>query len=888
MPVNIRRQSRNRSQNTAPRTCGPALAFGLGLLSLTSLNAAESPRVTRGLQALYTFDAARGETITDRSGTGRPLNLKIRRSDAVQWRDGSLAIRSAADIRSTGPATRIINAVKRSNALSLEAWVTPHSSAQSGPARIASISSGASQRNLTLGQDGDRYDVRLRTTSTSRNGLPSTPAPARSARTAVTHIVLTRDRDGRTHMYVNGRGQSAKKVSGNFSGWDDSYPLVLGNESGADRPWLGTLHLVAVYSQALTATEVGQNFRAGARAGAIPPEQLARAAHEREFETQIAPLLARHCLECHDSATRKGGLNLSRKSTAQTGGESGTAIVPGNSADSLLWKQIASGNMPPRGDPLPESGKQLLRKWIDNGAVWAGEVIDPAIHTGGDGHRGLWLQRLTVPEYITTVRAAVGVDIAQAARELLPPDVRADGFSNTAYNLSVDFKHIEAYSTLAELIVSRMDVREFSARFSKSRSLNTDATMRKFVAALGKWLFRGPLDEREVDNYSGIATTVASAGGTYQEGVSLTLEAMLQSPRFIYRIEQQRGDGSAWPVTDYELASRLSYIIWGGPPDRELLRLAETGQLSERSQVERQARRMLQDAQAIKRSERFIIDWLNLDRLQNLKPDGQRYPGWDPALAADMRQETLAFFTDVAWKQKRPLSDLFNAQVTFATPRLAVHYGLQPQGPGLSRYDLSQVPSRGGLLTQGSLLTIGGDDASMVTRGLFLLKDVLRGTVNDPPPGLDTTPVPSSPGSSQRTIAEGRIASVSCGGCHVKFEPLAFGLERFDGIGAVHDRDRHGNRLRDDGEILFPGDEKPIPYGSSARLMDLLAGSDRVRESITWKVAQFALGRPLRATDARTLRKIHAAAREQGGTYPSLIAAIVSSDLVMMSRTEGP
>ena len=85
MPVNIRRQSRDRSQNTAPRTCGPALAFGLGLLSLTSLNAAESPRVTRGLQALYTFDAARGETITDRSGTGRPLNLKIRRSDAVQW-----------------------------------------------------------------------------------------------------------------------------------------------------------------------------------------------------------------------------------------------------------------------------------------------------------------------------------------------------------------------------------------------------------------------------------------------------------------------------------------------------------------------------------------------------------------------------------------------------------------------------------------------------------------------------------------------------------------------------------------------------------------------------------------------------------------------------------
>ncbi|MFP6764497.1 MAG: DUF1585 domain-containing protein, partial [Planctomycetaceae bacterium] len=170
----------------------------------------------------------------------------------------------------------------------------------------------------------------------------------------------------------------------------------------------------------------------------------------------------------------------------------------------------------------------------------------------------------------------------------------------------------------------------------------------------------------------------------------------------------------------------------------------------------------------------------------------------------------------------------------------------------------------------------------------FILKDVLRGTVNDPPPGLDTTPVPSSPGSSQRTIAESRIAGVSCGGCHVKFEPLAFSLERFDGIGALHNQDEHGNRLRDDGEILFPGGAHPIPYRSSGQLMDLLAGSDRVRETITWKVTQFALGRPLRATDARTLRTIHAAAREQGGTYSSLMTAIVSSDLVMMSRTEGP
>ena len=145
--------------------------------------------------------------------------------------------------------------------------------------------------------------------------------------------------------------------------------------------------------------------------------------------------------------------------------------------------------------------------------------------------------------------------------------------------------------------------------------------------------------------------------------------------------------------------------------------------------------------------------------------------------------------------------------------------------------------------------------------------------------GLDTTPVPSKPGLSQRTIAEKRIANVSCSGCHVRFEPLAFGLEKFDGIGAHHDTDEYGNQLRDDGEVLFPGTAKAVKYSSSSELMDLLARNDRVSESITWKVTQFALGRPLGVSDARIVREIHKIAQQGGGTYQSLITAIVASDL---------
>ena len=140
-------------------------------------------------------------------------------------------------------------------------------------------------------------------------------------------------------------------------------------------------------------------------------------------------------------------------------------------------------------------------------------------------------------------------------------------------------------------------------------------------------------------------------------------------------------------------------------------------------------------------------------------------------LGQDMKAETLAFFEEVIWKQNRPLAELLNANVTFATPRLAKHYGLVPvKGDGLARYDLSGVPERGGLLTQGSVLTIGGDEASMVTRGLFVLHDLLRSGVKDPPPCVDTTPVATKPGLTQRSIAEDRVANKSCGGCHGKFD----------------------------------------------------------------------------------------------------------------------
>ena len=840
-----------------------------------------------GLVVLYDFRLAKGSIVKDRSGVGKPLDLKIENPKNVRRTKGTLEVRGKTLIRSDKPAAKVFNAVRRSGEITIEAWVRPANAKQDGPARMVTLSGGSSERNFTLGQEGDKVDVRLRTTKTSGNGIPSLNSPGRSLAPRLTHIVYTRNRGGRARLFLNGKQQAEKRVPGAMANWNGKYRLALANELSSDRPWLGTFHLVAIYSRDLSVGEVAQHFKAGVNARSTGAQLATRKQSPKEqfFDREIAPLLSRHCLECHDTVNHKGRLDLSKKSTAFATSKKETVIVPGKSAESLLWEVVEADDMPNERDPLSVDEKKLLRKWIDDGAVWAGEEIDPLAHTHDRRVNQNWVRRLTVPEYIETVRSLTGVDIAKEAREILPPDIRADGFSNTAYNLTVDLKHIEAYSRLAGIIVGKMNVRQFAKRFSRKRGF-TDDVMRDLVAKMGKWLLRAPLEEHEVAAFRGISTTVAAAGGTFEEALSLLVEAMLQSPRFLYRIENERGDGTAWPVSEYELASRMSYIIWGAPPDTQLLEAAENGQLFEDDGLEAQLKRMLDDPRAAKRSAEFVHEWLNLGRLANMKPNPEKFPQWNADLANDMRAETIAFFDDVVWKQNRPLADLLNAKLTYATPRLARHYGLPVQGGGLARYDLKSVPERGGLLTQGSVLTIGGDEASMVTRGLFVLRDLLRSGVKDPPPSVNTEPVPSKAGLTQRNIARKRIADKTCGGCHIKFEPLAFGLEKFDGIGAFHEKDEHGNTLRDDGEILFPGTAKTVPYDSSAELMNLLAGSDRVQQCLTWKVAQFALGRPLGPADSRTLDKVHQAAQKGGGTYASLMRAIIKSDLVQKTQTE--
>lgn len=235
------------------------------LLALSvALTAFATTRVTNGLQVLYTFAEGSGTVVNDVSGVGTPLNLNIADTNAVTWLSGGgLSIDSATIISTTGAATKVIDAAQETDEISIEVWMKPANLTQDGPARMVTISADLTNRNTTLGQSQSGIEARLRSTATNDNGAPGLATASGAISATLTHVVFTRDNDGQRTLYIDGVQVASDTKGGNFSNWDAAYHLALGNELTADRPWLGELHLVAIYNRALTPAEVSQNYTVG-------------------------------------------------------------------------------------------------------------------------------------------------------------------------------------------------------------------------------------------------------------------------------------------------------------------------------------------------------------------------------------------------------------------------------------------------------------------------------------------------------------------------------------------------------------------------------------------------------------------------------------------------
>jgi hypothetical protein len=498
-------------------------------------------------------------------------------------------------------------------------------------------------------------------------------------------------------------------------------------------------------------------------------------------------------------------------------------------------------------------------------------------------------RRLTVSEYGNAVQAALGVDIHTEATASIPADLRADGFSNTAGSLIVTLDHVQGYDALAQSVVAQLDMSSVVTMYTSCTDF-TEPCERELITRMGMVLYRSTVQAPESDALMPLFGVVQAEGESFDVAAGLVLEAMLQSPRFIYRLETEVADESTRDLDGFEMASRLSFLLWGAPPDDALFNAADGDALRTDEQIAAQIDRMLADPRARETSRRYLRDWLNLDRLDNLTRDATLFPNWDPQLALDMKAETLSFFEHLVWDENRALADLFNAQLSFVTPALAAHYGVDADADG--KADLSSVSERGGLLTQGALLTVGGNTASMVARGQYVLENVLCGKIGSPPPGIDTTPPETEPGKSQRSYSEERVNNPSCGGCHSQMEPLVWGLERYDATGAYKLTDNFDNDLVEDGAITFPVSGEVANYESASELMNLLANSPEMLSCFGEKSTQFAIGRPLSpgsvADDKCTLDAVNKHLEASAGTYRDIIIAIALSPTFRKIQTQDP
>ncbi|MEE9386480.1 MAG: DUF1552 domain-containing protein [Nannocystaceae bacterium] len=431
----------------------------------------------------------------------------------------------------------------------------------------------------------------------------------------------------------------------------------------------------------------------------------------------------------------------------------------------------------------------------------------------------------------------------------------------------MSFDHVETYAHLAQKIVDAIDWPSLLGTHASCQEF-TDDCQSAFVESLAKPVFRRLIGADTQTRFSRIFAAARLEGDTFEVGAKLVLRAMLQSPRFLYRIEEQGPGGdeglSTRDLDDWEMASRISYLIWGSSPDDTLFAEAEAGRIRTAAEIDVQVTRLLSDARAVDHSLRYLGDWLGLDTLDVSVRDPDEFPDWGPLLAADMRQEVIALARNVWWEEAEPMIGVFTAQYTFASPRLAALYGLPDPQEGVHRYDLSDVPERMGLLTQAALLTVkGGSLPSIVQRGLFVLRDLMCSDVAPPPPGVDAVPKKGEPGKSQRFYSDERVENPGCSPCHTQFDPLAWSFEPYDGVGRYRLEDTYGNQMRQDGELLLQ-DGSLAAFETTEAFVQLLVASEQTRSCMVEKPIQFAIGRPVGLVDTCTLSDIRESVRRRG------------------------
>lgn len=513
-----------------------------------------------------------------------------------------------------------------------------------------------------------------------------------------------------------------------------------------------------------------------------------------------------------------------------------------------------------------------------SGGTGEGETDPSAAELEAIGHVGL--RRLTRYEYDNTLRDLLGDD-TRPGSQVLPEDSLTP-FDNEYAQQEASQPLIEGLERLARDAAERL-VNDPARRDQVVGCTPTgpadEACLRAGVIRLGRRALRRPLAPAEVDDFVALGLAFAEREDDFDAGVAVVVRALLQDAELVYRVEQGTpvaGEPGVYVLGDFELATRLSYLLWGTTPSDAMLDAAEAGELHTPQQLRAMAAVMLQDPRARGQIERFHAMWLGFAQLPHA-----------PALTNAMRSETAALVEHVVFDEPQPWTALFTAPETFIDATLAEHYGLPAPADGAAWVSYGDS-GRQGILSHGAFLSVaaGPGDTSPVRRGKMIREQLMCQTIPPPPPNVDAdVPPPQEEAECKWDRYAAHREGGSCAGCHAQMDPIGFGLERYDRQGRyrTHDDGAPQCIISGDGELQGVGGT----FNGPAELADLLVSHALLEPCVARQLYRFALGRPVEVADMPLVLALAAELAEGDGRFDTMIGTLVSHPAFTHRREEG-
>ncbi len=542
-----------------------------------------------------------------------------------------------------------------------------------------------------------------------------------------------------------------------------------------------------------------------------------------------------------------------------------------------LAARVANSEMPPKGAPAPKlEERERFLSWAD--ATWRSQACAASLEP-----TPTMIRRLNREEYSATVRDLLDLQID--VTELFPVDgAGGEGFDNAAETLFLSPLHSEKYLEAAKYVLDAAS-KEFKSRdrifiARPGDGVTEEEAARKILAGFLPRAFRRPIDDEAAAPYVDLFRRARAQGQDFEPAVFFSLRAALVSPLFLFHVDPVEGEAE---LRQYALASRLSYFLWGGPPDELLFDIAAAGKMDEPEVLRRLVPRMLRDDRALEFFTRFVEQWLRTRELAGAHgPDLELFPDYasNEELRSDIQLQPVFFFRYVV-RENLPLLELLDSDSTILTRDLIEHFEIdvekKERGKNPDWMALPEGSNRGGLLSMPAVLAVSSHPyrTSPVLRGAWILDSILGAPPPPPPPDVPTLEEPKT-GEAPKSVREmlsRHSTNPTCASCHDRIDPLGFALDNYDVIGRWRDED--AGAAIDASGVLPDGTAVEGPAGLKKALLER---KDAFLRNLTRRMLGYALGRGLTPADACAVETIVERVGEREYEAWELVREIVLSE----------